>query len=423
MTASTIVVATTQRSHWRIIAAVVIGNALGWFDSAVYGYLALTIAKLFFPTGDEAVSLLFALGTFGVTFFVRPLGAIVIGNIADRHGRRIALQMTILLVMAGSAIMAFVPTFASIGFLAPVLAVVSRIIQGFAAGGEFGTATVFLAEQNPQRRGFFASWQFASQALAAIVATAFGAALTSGLTPDQLDTWGWRIPFIFALLMSPLAYFIRRHLDETREFQLARAPKTPVRETLSNGKGRVLIAFGLVVFGTVANYTILFMPTYAAYELGVPLFGGYLAGLITAAIQMALIPAAGALSDRIGRLPIAIAVTTALFIASYPLFYYLAAVPTFESILLVQLVIGVLVAGYGGAIAALMSELFATQMRTIGVAVSYALGVAIFGGLAPFINTALIELSGSKLAPAFYLMIAAVTSLAALAAARRLGLR
>jgi MHS family proline/betaine transporter-like MFS transporter len=423
MAATTLAVSPDRSQSWRAVIAASIGNALEWFDFVVYGFFAGTIAKLFFPTGDDTESLLLALATFGVTFFMRPFGAVVLGSFADRHGRKATFSLTILIMMAGTAIIAFAPTYSSIGVFAPMLIVIARLVQGFSAGGEFGSATAFLAEQNPERRGFFASWQFASQGLTTILATGIGATLASSLTTEQIDAWGWRIPFIFGLLIGPVAYYIRRHIDETLEFRTTQHSKTPLREVLSDSKKRLLISFGTVILCTVAMYTVLFMPTYATRQLGLPIAGSFMASLLTGAIQMVLIPVVGAFSDRHGRLPMAFASSIAILLAIYPMFAWLAAVPTLQTLLMVQAVIGVLLAGYMGGLPALMSDLFPTRLRTTGLSISYSFGVAIFGGFAPFIIAWLIAVTGSKLAPSFYLMLAAAISLAALMAARRLGLR
>jgi MHS family proline/betaine transporter-like MFS transporter len=420
---TTLTASLDQPQRWRAVAAASIGNALEWFDFVVYGFFAVTMAKLFFPAGNETVSLLLTLAAFGVPYFMRPLGAIVLGSYADLHGRKAALTLTIGLMMIGTAIIAAAPTFSSIGLLAPILIVSARMVQGFSAGGEFGSATAFLAEQNPERRGFFASWQFASQGLTTILATGFGATLAVTLTTEQMDSWGWRVPFAFGLLIAPVAYYIRRHVDETMEFQSTPTSKAPLREALAGSKIRLLVAFGTVVLCTVATYTVLFMPTYATRNLGLPASGSYMATLLTGAIQLVLIPVVGAFSDRLGRLPIALAAAAAILLSVYPMFAWLAATPTLQTLLIVQAIIGVLAAGYLGALPALMSELFPTRMRTTGLAVSYSFGVATFGGFAPFINAWLIEATGSNLAPSFYLMLAAAISLAALIAARRLGIR
>jgi MFS transporter, MHS family, proline/betaine transporter len=412
-----------QTRCWHAVAAASIGNALEWFDFVIYGFFAAIIAKLFFPTASESVSLLVAFATFGVTFFMRPLGAVVLGYFADREGRKAALTLTIALMMLGTALIAVAPPYSAAGALAPIIIVAARLIQGFSAGGEFGTATAFLAEQNPQQRGFFASWQFASQGLTTVLATAFGAGLASSLSTAQLESWGWRIPFFFGLLIGPVALYLRRHVDETLEFRSMQGRGTPLREAFSDGKKRLLIALGAVALCTVAMYTILFMPTYAMRQLNLPATGSYMAALLTGSIQIVLIPLVGSLSDRFGRLPITFTAGVAILLVIYPMFAWLAASPTLQTLLIIQAIIGVLLSGYMGALPALMSELFPARMRTTGLSISYAFGVAIFGGFAPAINTWLIEATGSKLAPSFYLMFAAVISLVALVAAYREGHR
>jgi MFS transporter, MHS family, proline/betaine transporter len=259
--------------------------------------------------------------------------------------------------------------------------------------------------------------------LTTVLATAFGATLAALLTSDQMERFGWRIPFVFGILIGPVAYYVRRHIDETIEFQSIRASKAPLREALSGSKTRLLVTLGTVVLCTVATYTLLFMPTYATRQLGLPAAGGFIAGLLTGAIQLVLIPLVGSLSDRHGRLPIALASAVAILVAAYPMFALLAARPSLPTLLFVQAVIGALVAGYLGGLPALMSELFPTRLRTTGLSISYALGVALFGGFAPFINAWLVETTGNKIAPSFYLMVAAAISIAALIAARRLGAR
>jgi len=238
-----------------------------------------------------------------------------------------------------------------------------------------------------------------------------------------MESWGWRLPFLFGLLIGPVAYYIRRHTDETIEFRSTSTSEAPLREALLDSKTRLLIAFGAVVLSTVAMYTVLFMPTYATRQLGLPASGSFIAGLLTGTIQMLLIPLLGAWSDRLGRVPIAFAAAAALLVSIYPMFAWLAAAPTLQTLLIVQAIIGIFIAGYMGPLPALMSELFPTRLRTTGLSISYSFGVAIFGGFAPFINAWMIELTGSKVAPSFYLMLAAAISLAALAAARRLGFK
>ena len=408
-----------QSKRWRAVGAASIGNALEWYDFVIYGYLATTIARLFFPSKNDLESLLIALATFGITFFIRPVGGIILGAFADRHGRKAAFMLTIALMMLGTAIIAAMPTYAMIGPLAPIGIVVARLIQGISAGGGFGSATAFLAEQDSKRRGFFASWQFASQGLTTIVAAATGAILTGTLTSEQNDHWGWRVPFIFGLLIGPVAYYLGRHVDETAEFQSLKDRRAPFMEALSDSKIRLLVSLGAVVLCTVVTYTTLFMPSYATRQLGLPEAGSFLATMLTGAIQIVLVPVFGAISDKHGRLPIMFGASLGLLVFSYPLFAFLAATPTLQTLLIVQVIVGVLGATYMGPLAALLSDNFPTRMRTTGLAISYSFCVAIFGGFAPFINAWLIHATGSNVAPSFYLMFAAAISLAALTVQHR----
>ena len=219
MPIATATVPSIPSKRWKAVVAASIGNALEWFDFVIYGFFAVTIGKLFFPTNSDVDSLLIAFATFGITFFVRPLGAIIFGAFADRHGRQAALSLSIAVMMLGATIIAITPTYSAIGPIAPIVVVLARFLQGISAGGEFGSATAFLAEQDPKRRGFFASWQFASQGLTTVLAASFGAVLAATLTGEQMELWGWRIPFVFGLLIGPVAYYVRRRVDETEEFR------------------------------------------------------------------------------------------------------------------------------------------------------------------------------------------------------------
>ena len=411
--------AASRPNSWRVVVAASIGNALEWFDLVVYGFFAVVIARLFFPTGNDTVSLLLTLGTFGVSFFMRPLGAILIGAYADRAGRKAALTLSILLMMSGTLIIAILPTYQTIGLAAPLILVAARLMQGFSAGGEFGSATAFLAEHEPGRRGFFASWQVASQGLTTLLAAGCGVVLTGKLSAGQMAAWGWRVPFFFGLLIGPVAWYIRTRLDETPEFLAAETTTTPLRDTLASQKLRLLIAMGVVVLGTVSTYLVLFMPTYGIKQLGLAPSVAFAAIALTGLIQMVFAPLVGHLSDRHGRTRIMLTSAVLLFVLIYPAFVYLVAHPSFGTLIVVQIVLGFLMTGYFGALPGLLSEIFPVQTRTTGMSLSYNIAVTIFGGFGPFIITWLIGATGSKVAPSFYMMFAAVLSLIALIAARR----
>ncbi|WP_213780663.1 MFS transporter [Caballeronia sp. dw_276] len=424
MSSTPATVPVVRPAAWRAVVAASIGNALEWFDLVVYGFFAVVISKLFFPAGNDSVSILLTLGTFGVSFFMRPLGAIVLGAYADKAGRKAALTLSILLMMVGTLIIAVLPTYSTIGIAAPLILVLARLMQGFSAGGEFGSATAFLAEHVPGRRGFFASWQVASQGLTTLLAAIFGVVLTGNLSPEQMNSWGWRMPFFFGLLIGPVAYYIRTRLDETPEFLSAVTTETPLRDTFASNKERLLIAIGTVVLGTVATYLVLFMPTYSIRQLGLAPSVAFTAILLTGAIQMVLSPLVGHLSDTQGRTRIMLISAVLLLVLIYPLFSWLVAHPTFGNLLIVQAVLGVLMTGYFAALPGLLSEMFPVATRTTGMSLAYNIAVTVFGGFGPFIITWLIASTGSKAAPSFYMIFAAVISLVALMAARkRLGFK
>jgi MHS family proline/betaine transporter-like MFS transporter len=421
MTAATTVHSDTRsRSHKaRIIVAASIGNALEFFDILIYAYLALTIAKVFFPANDPTVSLLATFGVFGVTYLIRPVGAIVLGAYADRAGRKAALFLSIMLMMAGTLLMAIMPSYATIGVLAPIGILLARLAQGFAVAGEFSSATAFLAEHGRDRRGFFASWQWSGQGLAAMLASAFGVVLTTTLAPDQLESWGWRIPYLFGLLIGPIGLYIRSHVDETPEFTATAVEHSPVREVVGGQLDRLLLAIGAVIISTSANYLILYMPTYGTKELGLPQSTGLIATLIGGLLLTVGAPVVGHWSDRIGRVRIMLWATALFFVTAYPAFLFLNSYASLTAIVLMVVWLSLLKTAYSGSLPALLADMFPTRIRGTGIALSYNIGVPIFGGLSPAIGTWLIYATGDKLSPSFYLMLTALLSLAALVAIRR----
>ena len=218
----------------RVVIAATIGNVLEWFDFVIYGFLAVMLAQVFFPTGDPTVSLLVTFGAFGLAYLVRPLGAIFVGSYTDKHGRKAGLTLSIALMMLGTTLMALTPGYAAIGIAAPVLITLARLLQGFSVGGEFGSSVAFLMEHGSQRRGFAASWQFSVAGLITALASLFGVALNTLLSHDQLLSWGWRLPYIFGMLVGPAGLYIRSRLAETPEFLEAEQPEAmPIRELLS----------------------------------------------------------------------------------------------------------------------------------------------------------------------------------------------
>lgn len=408
---------------WRGVVAATIGNALEWFDLIVYAFFATVIAKTFFPNPDATLSLLIALATFGVSFFVRPLGGIVLGAYADRAGRKAALFVGMLLMMAGTTLMALTPSAAQIGIAAPILIVVARLLQGFSAGGEFASATVFLAEQSTRRRAFYSSWQFATQGLAVLLGAVFGLGVTLLFSPAEVDAWAWRIPFLFGMLIGPVALYIRRHVAETAEFIAAPTLERPLLETARHQKRSMAIAIGLVILCTVSIYMMLYMPTYAVRTLGLDAAAGFLGTLAGSGALFVLTPLFGHLADRKGRIAVALPAAVALVILPIPLFAGLVAEPSTVLFVIAQSIIGVLVAAYLGSLGALMTDLFPTASRSTGISLSYNVSVMTFGGMAPLVMTSLIARTGWLGIPSYYLAMAGLVSLTALLAAHRRGLR
>lgn len=404
----------------RIVFSSSIGNALEWFDFLVYGYFAPIIAKQFFPVHDEWLSTLLAVGTFGISFLMRPLGAIMLGIYGDRKGRKAALTLSIALMMAGTLAMAVMPPYAAIGLAAPLLILLARLVQGFAVGGEFGSATAFMVEHSPARRGYYASWQFASQGAAAILAAAFGGLLAVWLPPDQLAAWGWRIPFFFGLVLGPVGYYIRSHLDETPEFianrESKRAHETVQANQAENTEAgaqwlNLLLAVGIVAQSTVGVYILqLYMPMYAVKQLHMAAATSFGVVVLNGGLQFALSPVMGALSDRIGRVRIMLTTSILLAAFTYPMFALLQRHPTFGWLLVLQGAAGIFKAAYSGPMPALMSEIFPVRVRSAGLSIAYSLGVTLFGGFAPTIAELLIHWTGDTLAPAYYVSLAAVIS-------------
>jgi MHS family proline/betaine transporter-like MFS transporter len=401
-----------ERRH--AIAAATIGNGLEWFDFTVYGFFTPIIARLFFPAGDDLTSILLTVGTYGVGFFMRPVGAVVLGVYADRAGRKAALTLTILLMAIGTALLGFAPTYAQAGIAGPLVIVLARLIQGFSAGGEIGGATAFLIEYAPaKRRGYYASWQQTSQALAVVLGGVCGTIITQALDPAAIDSWGWRVPFLFGLLIGPVGFYIRARIDETPVFadDRTRKSESPLRDALAEHPRGIASGFGVTILWTVCTYVLLFyMTTYANKQLGISLADAFIATTIGGVVLMLGCPVAGMLSDRIGRRRLLLAAAVAIGVLVWPLFAWVNATPTLAVLATVQAILGLLLAAFTGPAPALLAEQFPAGLRSTGLSLAYNFAVTIFGGFAAVIVTLLIEETGTKLAPSFYVIAAAVVS-------------
>jgi MFS transporter, MHS family, proline/betaine transporter len=408
-----------EKNVTKLIVATSVGNALEWFDISVYGYFAVYISKAFFPSNDPTTSLLLTFGTFGLSFLARPFGGVVLGAYADRHGRKASLLVSIVMMTFGTLAVALMPSFATIGVLAPLLVIVARLVQGFSAGGEFGSSTAFLVEHMPGRRGFAASWQFASQGVSNLLGSGLGVLLSSSLTDADLQSWGWRVPFFVGALIGPVGIYIRNHVEDATPPPAAEHD-TPVRTLFAEQKFRVLLAIGALAISTAVNYLIIYMPTYVVKTLNLSSTVGFVAAFVAAISVTLLTPIAGMISDRIGRTTHMIAMGLVILLAVFPSFLLLTGRPTATVIVLAVLLLGTLKSLYYGPLAALMSELFPASTRATGLGLSYNIGVTAFGGMGPAIMTWLgtFALIGD-LAPGYYLTAVAVFSLWALVTIRR----
>ncbi|WP_409491459.1 MFS transporter [Amycolatopsis sp. cmx-11-12] len=408
----------------RIVAAASTGNMLEWLSFTAYALVADVIARQFFPSADPVTSLMLALGTAVAAYLVRPLGAVLLGVYADRAGRLAALTVAIRLMTLGSLLIVVLPGYQQIGVLAPIGILLALVIQGFSAGGEFGSATALLVESHATRRGFMGSWQTASQAFAVLLATGLLATTSSLLSPAQFDAWGWRIPFVVALLLGPAGYYIRTRLRDSPEFTTARAasdsgPPRPLVNLLRNDKARVLLVMGMIAISTGFSYLITYMPTFAIRQLGMSPSTSFTATFVTGVVLTVFTPVAGHLSDKIGRTRMLTAAAAVVALISIPLFLLIRAVPDLVALVPALALMGLVKAWYAGPLPASMAEMFPVGNRGTGLSISYNLGVILFGGLTPLAITLLIAATGSTLAPSYWITALALVSGACVLLARR----
>ncbi|MEF9873312.1 MULTISPECIES: MFS transporter [Micrococcaceae] len=416
-----------RQSTARGIAAATIGNALEWYDMAIYALLAIYIGHNFFPSENPAVEVIQAFAVFGISYLIRPLGGLVLGSYADRKGLKKGLILTIRLMVVGTAIIALLPGYDTIGIFAPLGLILGRLIQGFSAGGEFGAATSYLLAQDKGRKGFLGSFQFASQGLGAMMAAITVVALTSIFTTEQMNDWAWRIPFFIGLLVGPAGWWIRRHVDEAPLPEAApgdrhsakNAVHAPVRELFRSNKASVFIAGGALAISTALNFVLQYMPTFGISQLGMSPTVSFSSLIISGAILTFATPVVGHLSDRFGRLRIMIPAALAIMLLTIPLFLWLIAGKTFLVLAVVMVILGLLKALYFGALPSVMADVFSDSSRATGLSFSYNTSVAIFGGFTPMICAFLIEATGQPIAPGYYLAVLAIVSIAALGSAFR----
>ena len=403
-----------KKKIWSVVR-VSSGNFLEMYDFMVFGYYASAIGNTFFPSGIPFVSLMLSLMTFGAGFLMRPLGAIVLGAYTDVHGRRKGLILTLTLMSFGIVTIACTPGYTTIGFLAPLLVALGRLLQGFSAGMELGGVSVYLSEiATPGHKGFYVSWQSASQQVAVMFAALLGVALTYVLPAPKMAAWGWRIPLLLGCAIIPFLFVLRRSLAETDEFT-ARKHKPGVSEILRSLTANwriVLTGMMLVTMTTVSFYMITaYTPTFANSVLHLASIDGLVITLCIGASNLFWLPVMGALSDRIGRRPLLLTCTVLMLITAYPAMLWLVREPSFSRLLAVELWLSFLYGSYNGAMVVFLTEIMPVSVRTSGFALAYSLATAVFGGFTPAISTYLIHITGNRAIPGLWLSVAGACGL------------
>jgi len=400
-----------ESTRRKALAAAVFGNVLEWYDFAVYGFFAAIIAKTFFSSTDEVTGLLAAFATFGVGFLARPVGAIVIGRIGDIQGRKFALLLTMYLMAGSTMLIGLIPSYATIGVAATVAIVMARIVQGFSAGGEWGGATAFIVEwAHPSKRGFFGSFQQCSVAAGLLLGSATAAAFSTMLSPADLESWGWRIPFILGGVLGPVGLYMRRSIDETPAFKEAKSSQETERDEGSPQK-LAAKAFGFAIIWNVIYYIFLsYMPTFSTTYLGLTRTEALWSNSIGLLTLVVSIPLMGKLSDRVGRKPLLIGCCILFAVFSYPAFTYMLNNASFGLVVGMQIIFALAIALFAGPGPAAIAEMFSTRGRSTWMSIGYSLATATFGGFAPFIATWLIKTTGNAASPTYFVIGCALCS-------------
>ncbi|MET3229063.1 UNVERIFIED_ORG: MHS family proline/betaine transporter-like MFS transporter [Burkholderia sp. 1263] len=412
---STLALSKSGLTKTHVITATTIGTALEFYDFTIYSYFAIQIGQLFFPGASPVNQFLLSIGVFGVGFVVRPLGGIVIGAYADRAGRKKAMVLTIMLMALSCAMIAFAPTYAVAGFVAPFIVLAARLIQGFAAGGEFGPGTTLLVEYaTDSTRAFFASWNFAATA-AGLVLGAVVATLVNGLLPKQavLD-WGWRIPFLLGIVAAPAGMLIRKRLEETLAERKPgeAAPRGALKAALTTHLKLTILGTFAELGGSVSIYiTAFFLPSHAVRSLHLSPTASVTSGIVSSLVLFAAAPFAGMLADRFSRKRVLVTSRVIMLLLVYPAFAFLSAHPSITALCVVSGLLAVFVAGQIVPVLVMIPELFPKHVRATGIALTYVVSASFFGGFSPFIASWLVARTGNPLAPAWYVAAACVISL------------
>ena len=400
----------------RAVRGAAIGNTVEWFDFAIYGFLATYIAEKFFPSGDETAALLNTFAIFAAAFFMRPLGGFFFGPLGDRIGRQKVLALVILLMSGSTFAIGLVPSYDTIGVFAPLLLLFLRCLQGFSAGGEYGSGACFLAEYaSDKHRGFVVSFLVWSVVVGFLLGSLTVTGLETVLSEGAMDSYGWRIPFLIAGVLGAVGLYIRLRLGDTPEFEALRdegeVASSPLKEAVTTSWRPILQIAGLVVIHNVGFYIVFtFLPSYFTKTLGFTKTDAFVSITVASLVALILIPPLGALSDRIGRKPLLIAGSLAFAVFAYPLFLMLNA-GSLAAAIAAHAGLAAIESVFVCASLAAGAELFATRVRSSGYSIGYNVSVALFGGTAPYVATWLVARTGNDLAPAYYVIVAALVTL------------
>lgn len=399
----------------RVVVAGMIGNGLEWYDFALYGILAGTLGKLFFPLGDAYAQTLAAYGVFAAGFLMRPLGAVMFGYFGDKYGRKFSLTLSILLMAIPTACIGILPTYETIGIWAPILLTIIRLLQGLSLGGEFSGSITFVVEHAPKhRRGLAGSSTIMSLCAGMLLGLGVVTFFVSLMGQEAFESWGWRIPFLIGLAIAFVGVYIRHHTEESPHYERAKSKghlsKTPLREVFTSHKLELMRGILIYLSVTVPFYILtIYLKTYLEKELGYTMQDALFITTVCMALLMFMVPLTGHLTDKWGRKRVLMATAAAYFVFAYPIFMLMVQ-PGFASAIGAAVMLAFIVGFYIGPAPTVFVELFPTSVRYTGMAISYNICAAVFGGSAPMVCTWLIKTTGEQAVPALYIMLCAALS-------------
>ena len=418
---SSLVLGKAGLSKTHVIAATTVGTALEFYDFTIYSFFAIQIGQLFFPGASPVNQFLLSIGVFGVGFVVRPLGGIVIGAYADRVGRKKAMVLTIMMMALSCAMIACAPPYAVAGMAAPLIVLAARLLQGFAAGGEFGPGTTLLVEYaTDQTRAFFASWNFAATALGLALGALVATLVNVALPKQAVLEWGWRLPFLLGIIAAPAGMLIRRRLEETLVNSTTRATRAPGAPRPQGAlKAALTTHLKLTILGTFAELggsvsvyiTAFFLPSHAVRALHLSPTAAVTSGVVSSLVLFVAAPLTGKLADRFTRKRVLVISRVIMLLAVYPAFSFLGNHPSMTALCIVSGLLAVFVAGQIVPVLVMIPELFPKHVRATGIALTYVVSASFFGGFSPFIASWLVARTGNPLAPAWYVAAACAISL------------